>query len=42
MASFDYDEEAGREMLKANIPSEEVAVWPVLADAWLKAVFSQD
>lgn len=40
LASFDYDEETGREMLKAHIPSEEVAVWPVLADAWLKVVFS--
>ena len=42
LASFDYDEETGKEMLKANIPSEEVAVWPILADAWMKAVFSQD
>ena len=38
LASFDYDEETGKEMLKANIPSAEVAVWPVLADAWLKTV----
>lgn len=36
--SFDYDEEKGKEMLKANIPNEEAAVWPVLADMWLKSV----
>lgn len=39
LESFDYDEETGREKLKGNIPSEEVAVWPVLADMWLKGIF---
>lgn len=39
--SFDYDEEKGKEMLKANIPNEEAAVWPVLADMWLKSVLGK-
>lgn len=38
--SFDYDEEKGKEMLKANIPNEEAAIWPMLADMWLKSVLN--
>ncbi|MGI6057595.1 MAG: alpha/beta hydrolase [Bilifractor sp.] len=38
LADFACNEERDREMLKANIPNEEAAVWPVLADTWLKSV----
>ncbi|MDO5423731.1 MAG: alpha/beta hydrolase [Eubacteriales bacterium] len=36
--SFDYDEEAGKELLKGNIPNKEAAVWPALADVWVNTV----
>lgn len=33
-------EEKGKEMLKANIPNKEAAIWLVLADMWLKSILS--
>lgn len=36
--AFDYNEETGKEYLKGNIPNEEAAVWPVLADIWLNTI----
>ncbi|MCI5529925.1 MAG: prolyl oligopeptidase family serine peptidase [Blautia sp.] len=38
--AFDYDEEKGKEALKQNIPNKEAAIWPVLADEWLKGIFA--
>lgn len=36
--SFDYDEKKEKEKLKMHIPNEEAAVWPMLADMWLKSI----
>lgn len=39
--AFDYNEETGRVLLKGNIPNEEAAVWPVLADIWVKNIIKK-
>lgn len=36
--AFDYNEQSGRELLRGNIPNDEAAIWPLLADTWVKAV----
>ena len=36
--AYEYDEEKENERRKGNIPNEEAAVWPVLADVWMKGV----
>ncbi|MDO4340743.1 MAG: alpha/beta hydrolase [Eubacteriales bacterium] len=38
LEDFDYDEEKGKEALKQNIPNKEAAIWPILADEWLKSI----
>ena len=36
--SYECDEKTAAERLKQNIPNKEAAIWPVLADTWVRSV----
>lgn len=39
--AFDYSDESSRPPCTLNTPNREVAIWPELADQWLKGIFNR-